>query len=453
MKKTIALLLCLLLTLGTFCACGAKDTAPETAPTTSPTEATKPKIPSVRFLNFQPALESAWEKLAADYTASTGVPVTVVTESPDNWRQSLDTRLSGEDAPTVFQLLRPTAADRWEALCYDLADTDAYEQLVDTGYALTDGDAVLALPCGLEAAGIWVNKALLTQAGYSPEDITSQAALKAVSEAVTADAETLNVSAFAFPGIAEDIHLDLAAAAIAWEFQQDALTEPEDLRGTALEGLRSLLDIMLQSSPEARTYEDALAAFLEGKALFFPGSTSDWEALSAAFAAEDLALIPAFLEMAEETEADDATEETAPTEETTAEEETRQGLCVGAAYFWCVNPDAPEQDLAVTLDFLDWCLGTEEGAAALSAMGYELPYLTAPESANPFLPDPEEEDLLLRRDWAIPSGQWKTALSSALADYTANPTDSRWNRVAEVFADYWAAEYALTDPAEETGES
>lgn len=448
MKKTIALLLCLLLTLGTFCACSSEDTASETTPTASPTEATKPKIPSVRFLNFQPELEAAWEALAADYTAGTGVPVTVITESPDNWRQTLDTRLAGEDAPSLFQLIRPTAADRWAALCYDLADTDAYEQLVDPGYALTDDDAVLALPCNLEASGIWVNKALLTQAGYSPDDITSQAALKAIAEAVAADAETLNVSAFAFPEKAEAAHLDLAAAAIAWEFQQDGLTQPEELRGTALDGLRSLLDIMLQNGPES----SGITAFLEGKALFFPGSTSDWEALSAVFAAEELALIPAFLEMAEETEAEDAPEETSPTEETTAEEEIRQGLCVGAAYFWCINPNAPEQDLAVTLDFLDWCLGTEEGAAALSAMGYELPYLTAAESANPFLPDPEEEDLLLRRDWSIPSGQWKTALSKALADYSADPTDIRWDRVAEVFADYWAAEYALTDPAEETGE-
>lgn len=449
MKKITVLLLCLVLIIGAFSACESRDTAPETTPTVSSTEATKPKIPSVRYLNFQPELEESWNDLAAAYTANTGVPVTVITESPENWRQTLDTSLSGEDAPTLFQLVQPTADDAWQPLCCDLSHSDAYAQLANAGLALTKGENPLALPCHLESSGIWVNKTLLAQAGYSLNDLTSQQVLKTISEAVTVDSEVLGFSAF--PTSTSDAHMDLAAAAIAWEFQQEELTETANFRGTALDGLRSLLDTMLQNSTDA----SGTAAFLEGKALFCPGTSADWGALSAVFTEDELALIPAFLTIPEEPdpEEENTPEATDPTVETTAEEEPQQGLCVGAAYFWCVNPDAPEQDLTATLDFLDWCLGTDEGAAALAELGYALPYLTAPEHRNPFLPAPDAEDCLLRQDWAMPSRQWKDALQEALDDYAADPTDSSWDRVSEVFADYWAAEYALTDPAEETGDA
>lgn len=445
MKKNIALFLCLLLIIGIFSGCGNSDTPAETTPAAPSTEPTKPKIPSVRYLNFQPELESAWLDLAAAYTADTGVPVTVITEKPDNWQQTLDSLLSGEDAPTLFQLIRPTADDGWKELCYDLSDTDAGEQLVHTDFALTDEDAVWALPCSLNVSGIWVNKTLLAQAGFNAEDITSQNALKAACEAITENAETLNFSAFS--GVSPDACMSLAADAIALEFQQENLSDPADFRGTALEGLQSLIDTMLLNRSETPD------AFLAGKAVFFPGTGADWAALSEVFSAEELALIPAFLDKPEEVPEETTPEETAetqPTEETQPEETDPQGLCIGADTYWCVNPDAPEQDLDATLDFLDWCLGTEEGAAAVAALGYDLPYLTAPESTNPFLPEAASKDLLHRRDWAVPSRQWKTALLDGLSAYIAEPSDVRWARVAAVFADYWAAEYALSTSEEET---
>lgn len=455
MKRTISLVLCLALALSLFAACGSSG-ADETLPAAETTEATRPLIPTVRLISFQPELAEGWEALAADYTAATGVPVAVVTCSRENWEQTLHAHLEEEDAPTLFQMGSPTGTGDWADHCYDLTKTDAAKALTDTDYALTQGGALLALPLGLDAWGIWVNLSLLEKTPFLLEDLTSQQALRDLAQAVTAAEEELGFTAF--PAAKLDSWEDfssLAAAAISLEYQQEKLKSPADFTGTALNGLRSLLELMLQNG--AAEGEDPLSDFLAGKALFCLGSASDFQTLSSGFAPEELALIPAFLD---ETELPSPEDETAPTVETEPTEETQpvedadpQGLCIGADTFLAVNPQAPEQDLAVTLDFLDWLLATEEGTAALASLGLSLPYADAPAWDDPFLPDAKDKTLLYRRDWAIPSYQWQTALEEALAAYAADPTALNWDAVADVFTGYWAAEYALSAPPQETGNS
>lgn len=447
MKRRLSLLLCLVMILSLFAGCGS-DADTETTPETETVEATKPIIPSVRILLFQPELEADWQALATDYTAATGVPVTVTAWPLENWEQTLAVQLDDEDTPSLFQIYRPSGTSGWEALCYDVTSTDAADGLVDQDYALKEGTSVLGLPLGVNAWGIWVNRTLLEQAGFRLEDVTTQDALKTVVESVAANADTLGFSAF--PAICCDTedHMAMAATAIALEYHQKKLKSPDAFQGRTLEGLHSLLSLMLTNSPEGD--EDA---FRKGKALFCFGSYADLPGLSESLAPEELALIPAYLD---ETPVADLTEETEPTEETdpqeTTPEETEpeepepQGLCIGADFFLCVNRQTPDYDLDVTLDFLDYLLGSEKGAEALAALGYTLPYTTAPENEN--LPALESRDILHRRDWAMPSEQWKTALDRAMTVYIAEPTATNWDTVVDVFAGYWAAEYALTAGAQ-----
>lgn len=447
MKRLLCFLLCLALGLGLFAGCHSDDPATEPAPSLPPVEATKPIIPAVRVLLFQPELEDGWRALAADYTAATGVPVTVVVSDQKNWEQTLHGQLEEDDAPSLFQMPPPTGTGDWASHCYNLTRTDAADVLESTNYALKDNGTILGLPLGIDAWGIWVNLQLLEKTGFRLEDITSQEALKTVANAVTADEEALGFSAFPGGELTRETLLALAATAISLEFKENNLKNPSDFQGRTLEGLHGLLALMGQGSSAS----DPRDAFLTGKALFFFGSYRDLEAFSGTLAPENLALIPAFLD---ETEVSDAEEETAPTEETqpeeTVPEETEpeepdpQGLCIGAEFFLCVNTQAPAHDLDVTLDFVDHLLATEEGAAALAKLGYILPYTTGPEQDRDLLPALNSKDILPRRDWAMPSGQWKTALLKAMTDYTAEPTVNHWNRLVDVFAGYWAAEYALT---------
>lgn len=449
MKKTISLLLCLALCFGLLAGCGNDDAAAETETAAETGEATKPIIPSVRVLVFQPELAEIWEHLATDYTTETGVPVTVTVSDSKNWEQTLHRQLEEEDAPTLFQMLPPTGTGDWESHCYDLTKTDAAKALISKNYALVRDDRILALPDSVNAWGIWVNRQLLAETPFALEDITSQEGLKAVADAIRAAEEELPFSAFApLPEDREDAFLSLAAAAVALEYQRDALKTPDKFQGTELQGLCSLLALM--SSADTQAFE-------EGKALFCLGSAADWDRLSGSFAPEDLALIPAYLDETpvdlpeEETE---PTVETEPTDETEPEEEEDpQGLLAGAERYWCVNADTPAQDLPVTLDFLNWLLGSEEGAAALAALNADLPYTTAPETTNPFLPDFDDRDLLYRRDWAMPSYQWRSTLFEALSAYQEAPTADNRVAASKVFAGYWAAEYALSGPAAASGES
>ncbi len=79
MKKFLAILLSLVMVLA-LVACGNSAPAATTAPGTTAPETTAPAAAgSVYYLNFKPEADAAWQKLAADYTAATGVPVKVVT--------------------------------------------------------------------------------------------------------------------------------------------------------------------------------------------------------------------------------------------------------------------------------------------------------------------------------------------------------------------------------------
>lgn len=439
MKRFLTLLLCFALCLPVLSGCGSDEPLPETTTAEQTPEDAKPVIPSVRVLLLQPELAEAWEDLATDYTAATGVPVSVTVSDSANWEQTVRRHLEEDDAPTLFQICTPTGTGDWEDHCYDLTKTDAAEALISEKYALVSGEKLLALPDSVNAWGIWVNLELLAKTPFTLEDITDQTGLKAVADAVKDAGEELPFGAFApLPEDAEEAFLPLAAAAVALEYQRDDLKSPEKFRGTELDGLCSLLALMDETGPEA---------FTAGKALFCLGSAADWAAFSEKFSPEALALIPAYLDetpvtLAPESETEPE-EETDPTEETQPEESAPQGLLVGAQRYWCVNAQASEQDLTVTLDFLNWLLGSKKGNAALAALGCDLPYTTAPESENPFLPELDEKDLLYRRDWAMPSYQWRSALYDALADWVEAPIPGNRERAAEVFSGYWAAEYAL----------
>ena len=74
MKKTIAMLLALVLVVGLFAGCGAKTEAPAatTAAPAAGNETAAPVAPaatgSVYYLNFKPEADEAWQALAKTYT-------------------------------------------------------------------------------------------------------------------------------------------------------------------------------------------------------------------------------------------------------------------------------------------------------------------------------------------------------------------------------------------------
>ena len=58
----------------------------------------------VYYLNFKPEQDKAWQNLAKLYTEKTGVPVTVLTASDNQYENTLATEMDKSEAPTLFQV-------------------------------------------------------------------------------------------------------------------------------------------------------------------------------------------------------------------------------------------------------------------------------------------------------------------------------------------------------------
>ena len=443
MKKLIALLLAVVMVMG-LAACGSKTTTETKAPTEAKvdTPATEAKTDapaaagSVYYLNFKPEQDEAWQKLAAEYTAQTGVPVTVLTAASGTYEETLMAEMGKTEAPTMFQVNGPVGLANWADYCYDLSGSDLYSHLTSDGFALKDGDAVLGIAYVVESYGLITNKTLLEKAGYTVDDINSFDTLKEVAEDITARSGELGFAAFTSAGM--DASSDwrfkthLANLPIYFEYQADGISTTTEIKGTYLDNYRNIWDLYINNSTCApaelsgKTGDDSRNEFLEGKAVFYQNGSWEYGNVSAVYSDDELAMIPIYIGVGDE---------------------AKQGLCTGTENYWCVNKDASEEDIAATLAFMNWCV-TDGAEAMANDMGFVIPFDTAAESTNLFV----KQDVAYTAEgktpvsWNIstmPSEEWKNVLGSALTAYAADQTDANWDAVVSAFVDNWAAEYKL----------
>ena len=135
-----------------------------------------------------------------------------------------------------------------------------------------------------------------------------------------------------------------------------------------------------------------------------------------------------------------------------AGDEAKQGLCTGTENYWCVNSQADEKDIQATLDFLYWCVTSEQGTSSMANdMGFVIPFKSAVESQNLFVKQDAELTASGKTpvSWnfpTMPSEEWKNGVGSALTAYAADQTDANWEAVVSAFVDGWATEYQLANP-------
>ena len=110
-------------------------------------------------------------------------------------------------------------------------------------------------------------------------------------------------------------------------------------------------------------------------------------------------------------------------------DEANQGLCTGTENYWCVNKEASEDDIQATLDFINWCVTSEQGTKAMADdMGFVIPFKTAQESPNLFVKQDAEMTAAGKTpvSWnftTMPSEEWKNGVGSALTAYAAGTGD------------------------------
>ena len=446
-KKLISLGIAGTMAVALLAGCSSSGSSSSTAASTDSTATSEASAAStaegkVYYLNFKPEQDQQWQDLAKVYTEQTGVPVTVVTAASGEYETTLMSEMAKSDAPTLFQVNGPVGLANWKDYCYDLTGTPAAGELTSDAYALKDGDQTLGIAYVIESYGIIVNKSLLEKAGYTVDDIQSFADLKKVAEDITARKDELGFAAFTSAGMdgSSDwrFKTHLANLPIYFEYQDEGITSTDAIKGTYLDNYKNIFDLYINNSTCAptelagKTADDSRNEFLAAEAVFYQNGSWEYVNLTqdGTFTDDDLAMIPIYFGVGDE---------------------ANQGLCTGTENYWCVNSEAPEEDIQATLDFINWCVTSEEGTKAMAEdMGFVIPFKGAQESSNVFVKQDQEMTAAGKTpvSWnftTMPSENWKNGVGSALTAYAAGTGD--WDGVVTAFVDGWASEAALNATA------
>ena len=443
-KKLLALVLTGILGVSLLSGCGSKEES-ASEPAAEKTEEGKEEAASaeggsVYYLNFKPEQDQQWQDLAKAYTEETGVEVTVVTAASGNYETTLMSEMGKSGAPTLFQVNGPVGLANWKDYCYDLSDSDIYGQLTSDEYALKDGDSVAGIAYVIETYGLICNKTLLEKAGYTIDDIQSFDDLKKVAEDITARSDELGFAAFTSAGMdgSSDwrFKTHLANLPIYFEYKADGIGYTDAIKGTYLDNYRNIWDLYINNSTcegkdlAAKTGDDSRNEFLNNEAVFFQNGSWEYTNLvtKGTFTDDDLAMIPIYIGVGDE---------------------ANQGLCTGSENYWCVNAKASEEDIQATVDFLTWCISSDEGRTAISKdMGFATPFTTFGDdyaADNVLVNEAAKyvEDGKTSVTWCfttMPSENWKDGVGSALLEYAQGTGE--WDGVVTAFVDGWATEYA-----------
>ena len=390
----------------------------------------------VYYLNFKPEADEYWQELAETYTDETGVPVTVLTAASGEYEKTLKSEMAKTDAPTLFQVNGPVGLASWKDYCYDLSGSDIAGELTDDSFALMDGEKMAGIAYVIENYGIIYNKALLKEAGYTAEDITDFDSLKKVAEDITARKDELGFSAFTSAGMdgSSDwrFKTHLANLPIYYEYKDEGIDTTDAIKGTYLDNYRQIWDLYINNATCApteistKTADDATADFVTEEAVFYQNGTWEYNNI-ADVGDENLGILPIYIGV---------------------EGEEDQGVCTGTENYWCVNAKASEDDIQATLDFMNWCVTSDEGVEAMCReMGFVIPFPSNLESENTLVNEANKymDEGKTPVTWCfstMPSEEWKNGVGSALTAYAADQTDANWEKVVTAFVDGWATEAA-----------
>lgn len=448
MKKLIALILVALMAFACF-ACKTTETTATTTTegsaaaaeaTEAPTAEESAATGKVYYLNFKPEADEAWQALAAQYTELTGVPVTVVTAASGTYSETLTAEMDkGDSAPTLFQCGNQAGVETWGDYCYDFTGTDVYSQMTTNDFNLFKDDGeVAAIGYCYECFGIIVNKALLEQAGYSLDQITDFASLKAIVEDIHSRASELGFDAFTSSGLDGSSSWrfsgHLANMPLFYEFRDNDVTaQPATITGAYLDNFKNIWDLYINNSAtdptqlSTATGDQAEAEFGQGQAVFYQNGSWEYSNLTTTYGmnADDLAMIPIYCGV---------------------DGESNAGLCCGTENCWAVNSQASAEDIQATLDFLYWVVTSDEGTTMMAEQFGPIPFKDAKATENVFFND-ANADLAAGKyvvTWAFnytPNvDTWRAGVVAALAQYSAGT--GSWDDVVTAFVAGWATQYA-----------
>ncbi len=417
----------------------------------------------VYLLNFKPETDEAWQELAATYTDQTGVEVSVVTAADGQYATTLQSELAKSEAPTIFNIGSATDAATWDNYTYDLSDSELYTHVSDHSLDVVYNGKTAGIANCYEAYGIIVNETIINDYATlddavisSVDDITDFDTLKAVADDIQARIDEINdtfgyelTGAFTSAGLDDSSSWrfsgHLANMPLYYEFVDDGLEDltagEAEIDGTYLDNFKNVWDLYITDSGAdpallaGGTY-NAEQEFGMEEAVFYQNGDWEYTALKDASgengyltADDDLTMIPIYFGVDDENE----------------------GLCVGTENHWAVNSQASEEDIAASLEFLNWVVTSDEGRDAIvNAMGLSAPFDTFTgdyEATNEFgaKANVYANDGKTSVAWAFNAtpnvDDWRADVVAPLTAYTDGSGD--WDAVVTAFVEGWANQWTL----------
>lgn len=478
MSKVIACAMSVALAASCITGCGSSNDSAKTDATTekaaqaseaeSDTEEEKASSGegSVYMLNFKPETDEAWQQLASDYEDETGVEVTVLTAADGQYNTTLQSEMAKESAPTIFNIGNTSAAQTWDEYTYDMSGTELYSHLTDKSLVVNYNGKTAAVANCYEAYGIIYNKKIINDYATldnavisSADDINSLDKLEAVAADINDRVDEINdefgyelTEAFASAGLDDGSSWrfsgHLANLPLYYEFVDDGcdpLAGEAEIDGAYLDNFKRVWDMYVgTSSADPKTLNsgsyNAETEFGMEEAVFY--QNGDWEfgpltneENGYLVSADDIGMLPIYFGVDDENE----------------------GLCVGTENYWAINAKAGQENIDVSLDFLNWCITSDEGRDAITnTMGLAAPFDTFTgdfETQNVFKKDANKymADGKTSVAWsfnATPNvDDWRSDVVSALTAYTDG--SGNWDAVTDAFVTGWADQWKLAEEARE----
>ncbi|MDR0858711.1 MAG: ABC transporter substrate-binding protein [Oscillospiraceae bacterium] len=452
-KRLLALTLTALLLFTLVAACSpSSDNADNTAASGEDVSGGR-----VYFLNFKPEQDAAYQEIAKQYEAATGVKIKVETAASGTYEQTLRSELAKSESPTIFQVNGPVGYSAWKDYTADLTGSEIYKHLGDKSMAIAGSDGnIYAVPFAIEGYGIIANTKILDKyfalggsKASSTADIKSFAKLKEVVEDMQARKSELGIdgvfaSTSLKPGEDWRWQTHLVNVPMYYEWS-DAGIDIADKAATAeikfqfADNFKDIFDLYLNNSTIApsltgsKTVDDSMSEFALGKAAMVQNGNWAYGQISGVdgntVEPGDVTYLPIYIG---------------------AGGEAKQGLCIGSENYICINGKASAADQQASQDFLAWLYTDPAGVALVTEqLGFIAPFDTFAGDAKPS--DPLGAQVV---DWNVdgsntnvpwvftifPSQQFKDNFGGNLLLYAQGQME--WSAIKDAVIADWKTESA-----------
>lgn len=410
---------------------------------------------TIRYLNFKPESAAIYKELAKAYEEETGVRVIVDTAANNEYESTLTSKMSTDEAPTLFQINGPRGYANWKDYCADLSDTELYKHLTDKSMAVTSGGKVYGIPYVVEGYGIIYNAAITDKyfalknrdtTFTSMDEINNFEKLSALVEDMHRHSKELGIDGvFASTSMkaGDDWRWQthLANLPIYYEFKSNKtdLTsdETKKISFEYAEKFKNIFDLYLNNSVTDRktvgtkTVTDSMAEFALEKCAMVQNGNWAWGQMADVSGnkvlAENVKYLPIYTGVAGE---------------------ESQGLCIGTENFYAINSKAPEQEQKAAADFIYWLYSSKTGKDYVTnKLGFIAPFDTFSDDERPSDPLAKEVLRWMNKEntetipWyftLFPSQTFKENFGASLLKYAQGTKD--WDAVKRDMVADWEKE-------------